>query len=261
MNRFLSKYPLFSLLFFGLIGVILSLFNFYRQEYLDALLVIFPFAILVVFVPMVASGRLMNKQVYYLNDHCDPYPLLNECEAQLSYEKNIERRKLLIINHAACLEYIGNVEGARAETMGLGDEIAEKLAPNIRGIYYINMMSFAINLRDIEGIKKYYYLAVSVIEIQGFKKQKERFKHMLNKVVAQAYLVFEDYKKAEEILYSCKTDNLIGEVDKAYTFGRIYLAQGRRDEAYNCLVFVAEKGNRLFIADEARKLLAENYAQ
>ena len=65
------------------------------------------------------SSYLMNPTVKSLNNQCDPFPLLAECEDQFTYVKNKGNRQLLTINHAAALIELGRNEEALAELEAL----------------------------------------------------------------------------------------------------------------------------------------------
>ncbi len=261
MNRFLSKYPIFSYLTFGILGTIYVVMLLLVEAYGWAVAVALFFGLLAWIMPEGSRLKLMDDAHKKYQNECDPYPLLLECETQLSYIKPWKKRMEIIIYHCVALGSIGRRDLALRELEGIGDEGIKKLNTIWQGVYYTLMIECTAHLLDPEITEKYHLLAFSVKELQGSKKTKEVYLQAINGALAEVCIEKNELEKAEKLEHTIVGETLAIEVEKAYAFGRIYLAQGRREEAYNCLVFVAEKGNRLFKADEARRLLAENYAQ
>jgi len=59
-----------------------------------------------------AKQILLTRAIKKLNDDCDPQPMLEEVEMQLSYIKSRIQRTILLINRALVLKEMGQLDDA-----------------------------------------------------------------------------------------------------------------------------------------------------
>lgn len=201
------------------------------------------------------SSYLMNPTVKSLNNQCDPFPLLAECEDQFTYVKNKGNRQLLTINHAAALIELGRNEEALAELEALNID-APAAMPVWRYVYYHNAAIASFNCGQREKADAYRNKANQQVPSVKSKKLQPMIRSTARQLEAIHYLEDGDYTNARQILGQCiDLPDTLAKVHHAFLWGQLELAQGNPAAARVPLEFAAQYGNRLAVAETARALL------
>lgn len=202
-----------------------------------------------------ATIRLVNTTVKFLQDHCDPHPLLEETTCQLGYVKNRSDRTMLTLNRSAGLLEAGYHNQALEELEAL--DIHNPAVPiSWRYSYYHNLTVAAIVCGQKEKAQVYYQNAIQ--QFDGLKgKVKETLAPQRVRLSAEICLMCGNFAQAYELLAPMAPDTLQGQVGRAYALARIAVAQGQPDIARVHLDFVLTYGNRLHVVAKAQKLVEE----
>lgn len=203
------------------------------------------------------GARLMNPTVLTLHDQCDPYPLLAETEDQLGYVKNRGSRQLLTVNRAAALIELGRFEDALTALEALNIDDPAPL-PIVRYVYYHNAALTAMACGQREKAEVYARKA----EHQAPSVKGKQWQAMLDYTAQALYIEMRladgDYDAARRALeHKTELPHTMARVHHEYQWARMELAQGNASAARFHLDFVALYGNKLAVADEARKTLEE----
>lgn len=203
------------------------------------------------------GGKRMNPAVKTLNDCCDPYPLLQECDDQLSYVKNRGNRQLITANRAAALIELGREEEALASLEALNIDTPTAM-PIWRYIYYHNAALAALLCGQREKAETYRHKAHQQGATITGKKYQELISSSTQGLNAELCLDAKDYDGARCILeQSIAPAELLSQVNRAYQIGRLELAQSNLTSARFQLEFVVKHGNRLGVVGKAQELLNE----
>lgn len=189
-----------------------------------------------------------------MNDRCDPFPLLEDANRQLLYVKNRSDRNLLSINRCAALIEAGYFEGALD---GLENtNIDEPAAPlQWRHVYYHNLTLAALSCGQEQKAQVYYHKAMQQFDAANDKIKGKLEEHRAH-LTAAMHLSRGEYEQAFALLAPQNPATLLARVHRAYSLGRIALAQGN-SAARVQLEYVASNGGRTYLVPAAQKLLAE----
>ena len=202
-----------------------------------------------------ADQRLLKKPLRILNDQCDPMPLLEECIVQRLYPGNGRQKQMREINYAMALRNVGDYDGAYLILSELNIDKYAGTLPLVKVIYYNNLMDLCELMgKHQEAIIWYEKLRMMYHDMKP-GKQKEQFRHTLQANLAEYHLCKGEYDRALHALSETAPRNLSEQVENAMNYARIYLAMGETEKAIKPLQFVAEKGNKLYFATEAKLLL------
>ena len=203
------------------------------------------------------AGHLLNPATHYMHNACDPYPLLQECDDQLSYVKNKRDRQMISVNRAAALIALGQSADALASLEALNIDEPYCL-PLWRYAYYSNMAGAALACGEREKAMVYRQKADQTAATVTNKKQRALVQLTTNVWLTELCLLDGDYPGAATYLsYQAPPENAYQQVNRAYQIGRLELAQGNLTSARFQLEFVVQYGNRLAVVAKAQELLNE----
>ena len=209
-----------------------------------------------------ANGlKLLNPTVEYMHNSCDPYPLLQESDTQLSYVKNQRDRQQITVNRAAALIALGYNEDALASLEALNIDEPYCL-PLWRYCYYANIAGAALACGQREKAMVYRQKADQTAATVTNKKQRALVHLTTYGWLTELCLLDGDYQGAATYLsYQVPPENTYQQVNRAYLIGRVEMGFGNLVTARFQLEFVVRYGNRLAVAAKAAALLAEISAQ
>ena len=202
------------------------------------------------------AGHLLNPATHYMHNACDPYPLLQECDDQLSYVKNKRDRQMLSVNRAAALIALGQNADALATLEALNIDEPYCL-PLWRYAYYSNMAGAALACCEREKAMIYRQKADQTAATVTNKKQRALVQLTTNVWLTELCLLDGDYPGAAYLSRQAPPENAYQQVNRAYQIGRLELAQGNLTGARFQLEFVVQHGNRLAVVAKAQELLNE----
>ena len=205
--------------------------------------------------------RLLNPTVEYMHNSCDPYPLLQESDTQLSYVKNQRDRQQITVNRAAALIALGHNEDALASLEALNIDEPYCL-PLWRYGYYANIASAALACGQRDKAMVYRQKADQTAATITKPKEKALVQLTTNDWLTELCLLDGDYQGAATYL-SCQAppENTYQRVIRAYLIGCVEKGFGNLGNARFQLEFVVQYGNRLAVAAKAAALLEEISAQ
>lgn len=213
------------------------------------------------FVGSAHVGHLMNPATHYMHNYCDPYPLLQECDDQLSYVKNKRDRQLISVNRAAALIALGHNEDALASLEALNIDEPYCL-PLWRYIYYNNVAGAALACGHREKAMVYRQKADQTAATITKPKEQALVRLTTNDWLTELCLLEGDYQGAATYLsYQAPPENTYQQVNRAYLIGCVEKGFGNLANARFQLEFVVQYGNRLAVVAKAADLLAEIDAQ
>lgn len=200
---------------------------------------------------------LTNPQIKTMHKQCDPYPLLAECDDQLSYVKNRLDRQTLVVNRSAALCAMGRDADALAalEALNIDDPYC---VPLWRYCYYNNAATAAMACDQQEKAMVYRQKADQTATSITNPKQQALVQATTNDWLTELCLLDGDYAGAAAHLSRQEPPiNLYQHVNRAYQIARVEKAQGNLTAARFQLEFVVQNGNRLAVVDKAREMLEE----
>lgn len=213
------------------------------------------------FVGSAHVGHLMNPATNYMHNYCDPYPLLQECDDQLSYVKNKRDRQLITVNRAAALIALGYNEDALVSLEALNIDEPYCL-PLWRYIYYNNVASAALACGQREKAMVYRQKADQTAATITKPKETALVQMTTYDWLTNLCLLDGDYPGAATYLsHQAPPENTYQQVNRAYLIGRVEMGFGNLANAQFQLEFVVQYGNRLAVVAKAQELLAKINAQ
>lgn len=207
--------------------------------------------------PAAARGKLMDKAIAALDQQCDPYPLLQEVQTQLTYQNSEAQEQLLLINQGAALGMLGQYQQEYdiLTTINI-DKCAATLLPT-KLIYYNNLSSECARLGDIPQAKIWNAKACQLYEDMKEGKPKQSLRYQYQMLQADSCFLNEEYEKALELARMAPADNLYRQVCKARFCGELQLKLGNLEAAKADLQFVVTNGNRLCAVTQALELMQQ----
>ena len=205
--------------------------------------------------------RLLNPTILHMHNSCDPYPLLQESDTQLSYVKSKRDRQPIIVNRAAALIALGHNEEALASLEALNIDEPYCL-PLWRYCYYNNIASVALACGQREKAMVYRQKADQTAATITKPKEKALVQMTTYDWLTELCLLDGDYQGAATYLsYQAPPENTYQQVNRAYLIGCVEKGFGNLANARFQLEFVVQYGNRLAVVARAADLLAEIDAQ
>ena len=209
------------------------------------------------FVGSANGSQLMNHRVLYMHNFCDPYPLVQECDDQLSYVKNKGNRQMLTINRAAALIALDYNADALASLEALNIDEPYCL-PLWRYCYYHNLASAALACGEREKALVYRQKADQTAATITKKKEKDVVQRSTYDWLTELCLQDGDYAgAAHHLSYQTAAENPYQSVHRAFSIARIEMGCGNLANARLQLEFVMQYGNRLAMVAKAAALLAQ----
>lgn len=204
-----------------------------------------------------ADQRLLKKPLETLKNQCDPYPLLEESNVQREYPGNGPQKQMRDINYAMALRNAGDYELAYGLLSMTNIDKHAGMLPLWKMIYYNNLMDLCALMGKHQEAVIWYDKLLMMFHDMKPGKQKEQLRGVVEDNRALYYFCRGEYSQTMEVLRQAKPKNLSERVENAMMYGRTYLAMGETEKAVKPLRFVAENGNKLYFATEAKELLAK----
>lgn len=200
--------------------------------------------------------RYLRKALDAMKHDCDPYPLLQETQEQLTYPGPKSGKQLMQINYALAQREIGEYEKAQALMESINID-KHATIPSVKMVYYNNRMDIcALCGRYAEAVIWYEKTAQIFRDLRP-GKQKEQLRKAVEENLALYHFCKGEFDHALQVLSQARPQNMNERIENAMMYARTYLAMGEREKAKKPLQFVAENGNKLYFATEAKALLAE----
>lgn len=255
---FLIKHKLVPLIIFGVMIICTEVFLIYKlfSNEIDDLsyilytiilaLLMIIFRIAVDIIPSIPARKAIKE----LDENCDPYPLEAVYSRYINCTKKENLRLLYYIDLSVAYSGLGKYNEALNLLLSYNPEFVEKQHPRIKHLYYHNITSMYLNLKDAE--KAEYYLNKTK-QIRNTIKRIDYDMSVLHQ--ADLCLLKGDYKSCLELLNSYVIKSKRISVNMAHSAAQALIGLGNTDEAKAQLNYVIANGNKLYVVKEAEKLL------
>ena len=196
----------------------------------------------------------LRKAINEMNTACDPYPLLQEAQLQQTYSGPAAGKQIMTINCAVALRGIGEYDRAYAllEMTNI-DKYAMPLSMKLG--YYNNRMDLCFLMGKYPEAVIWYEKMAQIFGDMKPGKQKEKLRKPVENNRALYHFCMGEYDRALQALGQATVESLSDRIENAMMYARVYLAVGETKRAIKPLTFVAEHGNKLYFATEAKILL------
>lgn len=208
-----------------------------------------------VLLTITASTYLLKESLEVLKNQCDPYPFLEEMTQQRTYPGNDAVKQIREIDYALALRCVGEYEKAFALLSSINIDKHAGMLPNAKVIYYNNLMDLCALMGKHQEAVIWYEKTMQIFRDMKPGKLKEQLRKAVESNQATMYFCKGEYEQALQALGQVKVENLNDRIENAMMYARVYLAMGEAEKAVRPLTFVAENGNKLYFAEEARQLL------
>lgn len=221
--------------------------------------------LLLIFINHVAVDNFRNKLLMpamkMLDDSCDPYPFLQELKLQASYPASESMRQFHQMNNALALRCTGKFEAALRMLKNINIDKSPATVNPIKFIYYNNLADIHHLLDQYDEADVWNEKAQQIWRDLPENKQKKILSVSARAADAEALFRKGEYAETMVLLDQINFPTLRGRVEMALLYARCALQTGDVETAKTKLQFILLNGNRLFCVEEARKILAEIYAQ
>ena len=259
LNRWIAKHQtaskIMNIVIWVIVGVLLLEMGW--PAWLVYTLIVILGALYVIVISA-AGDTLIKKPLEILRTQCDPYPFLEEMRQQQSYPANDATKQIRTINYALALRCIGEYEQAFALLSTTNIDKHAGMLPVAKVSYYNNLMDLCALMGRHQEAILWYEKTAQIFHDMKPGKQKEKLRNTVESNRATYHFCKGEWEQALQVLGRAKIENLNDRIENAMMYARVYLALGESEKAVRPLTFVAENGNKLYFATEARKLLASS---
>lgn len=204
-----------------------------------------------------AGDRLQKKPLEILKTQCDPYPFLEEMREQQSYAGADAVKQVRAINYAMALRNVGQYDQAYMLLSSINIDKNAGMLPMAKVVYYNNLMDLCFTMGKYQEAIIWYAKTAQIWNDMKPGKQKEQLRRVVEANRAADHFCRGEYQQTLGVLSQAKPENLCDRIENAMMYARTYLALGETEKARKPLQFVAENGNKLYFATEAKELLAK----
>lgn len=200
---------------------------------------------------------LFSKPIAELNNKCDPYPLIDECEKHLKANYSTIERFVLFVNYSAALKAAGQYEKALNILLSIDIEAdAMKKVEHLKAAYYYRLFDLCEILnKKAQADFAYAKFTELIPQIKN-----EKYKKTVEIEIAQAKVLDAyrkgDYQTVVELLDGSASNVFSAQVYSALTCAKAYIELGETEKAREKLEYVIENGNKLNCVTEAQELLS-----
>lgn len=221
------------------------------------LIVVFLFVFLSSLFCLSCSNFFIINANKELQENCDPQPLFRETTEALKYEKRGLNRQIYLIDYCVAMGAMGEHEFAYRQLSEINIDKYAGTPPLIKFIYYNNLGYYGGLLGKTETENLLHKKAVEIYDTIKPSKQKDGLAFVMLSAQASACLREGDCAGALYYAKQMKPDCKYAEIEAAWLFAEIYLAQKDTASAKPYLETVAEANPCLYIVKEAQRLLSE----
>lgn len=256
-NRFLAKY---YLPIYVICSVLWIALYYWTVDYLKVLSLILMWCSILLTARFLGSRwlALLKKPMEILDDTCDPYPYMEELQRQNNYSGPWTLKYNRVILQAGALMRVGSSEEAYALLLPLQEKLFQSQQP--RGLQTIYCDCLANVCRALDRAEEAEYWHAKRMELLAKVKNKriqQKFAERTPMYMAHYHTFRKEYEISIQFLQQQKPKNKYEQVSASMVYARNAVAMGETEKAKEALTFVVENGNKLYIASQARQMLAE----
>lgn len=258
LNHFVVKHRVISPLIFMLPALVVEMlcFGLPPEIFTIVICVLFVYIIVITLWISKCFSKILNGAIKRMYDECDPYPMLDETEKLLTYKFKRVQNQILVIDKCAALRNIGEYEKALNILENINID-KYPVMPYVKIVYYNNLMDLYTILGEYEKADIWHNKTMQIYSDMKSNRQKKKLESTIDIATAAKHYRHDEYDEAVKILENIKYNNLCHEIDGKMLSAKIYLKTGETEKAKAALIFIKEKGNRLYAVTAAEKMLAE----
>lgn len=255
MYRLLLKHKLISTIVIAVVlcGAISPfLWEIKSDAWIYAIFYMFFVVLAVCFVES-SSDKLLKAAAKALNNSCDPTVLLNETEEQLKYAKRGITNQLVVLNHTVALGYMGEYSKALDILNDFDTDKYKFISPYrayIKMIHSNNMADTCDELGDFESASMWHEKTVLLAKKLGVSSSKE-----IILAKASENLRKKEFDATLKTLEGFKEKTMLDSVCASMIYAKAYIGLGESEKAKEKLKFIVENGNKLYMVEQAKKML------
>ena len=198
---------------------------------------------------------LLKKPEKLLDDTCDPEPFLEELRRQKNYANPLAIRYNRTALEASALVILGQPEEAYGLLQPLQEKVFKHKMIGTQLCYCTAMVGVCRALDRRYEMENWHSKKMELMGKLKNKRLKQQTEASMPIYMARYYAYRGEYDRSMEALRAVKPEKMYDRVHVAMLCAQNDLAKGETERARAALRFVAENGNKLYIAAEARRLL------
>lgn len=202
-----------------------------------------------------APGMLLQEPLEILEQKCDPYPFLEEMERQMARNDMSPQRQITEVHYATALRMVGQNQRCADILDSINIDRYIGVSPQAKFVYYNNLSDVLFALGRMTEAEIWHKKALRIYDDLPAGKIKNTLTDTIQISEAEALYYQQEYDKAlrKVAWISCKSTRTL--LDAALLAAKCHIAMEEPEKAKEKLKYVAENGNRLYIAEEASALL------
>ena len=259
LNRFVAKHVL--AVYFAIVALIFALY-----------IIVHPYlgqnqwiAIILVYVGIFLASRwtgtrhiaLLKEPMRLWDEQCDPYPFLEEIRGHRNFAGVKILKQLRLINEGSAMMALGDFNNAYYLLLPLQESVGKSKRKDLQTRYYMTVAQLCMAMDRIPEAEIWHEKMMNAYHLIKPETRKKIFVEAMPFYYARYYHSKQEYTQALQMLIGQEPKTLNDRVALAMHYGRNYYALGQWDKAKDPLTFVAEYGNKLYAATQARQMLAE----
>lgn len=203
------------------------------------------------------ARALLREPTKMFLEQCDPYPFLEEIRKHKTYSGSKATKLNLLISETTAMIDIGECQEVYILLSPKENDMKATLMRSLLMPYYCQMATVCRKLQKDQEAEIWFQKALEAYGKIKNQKQKKQFEDVA--LIHDAWVFFEkgQYSSTLQLLAQITPENMRSRVSLSMSYAAVYLAQKDTEKAKEALTFVAENGNKLYIATQARQMLAE----
>ncbi len=202
-----------------------------------------------------ASGKLLREPHEQLDNHCDPYPLLEETQRQLASRFDGPQRQLVEMDYAVTLLETGQYHKAAEILENMNIDKFPVVSPYMKFGYYLNLLAVADFLGHREEARIWHRKCRQIFADLPHGKIKQTLTPSYEIMEAEALYRDGNPKDALKKVAWIKLPNPRIVLDGAMLAAKCHISLEEPEKAREKLQYIIDHGNKLHMVQEAREIL------
>ena len=203
------------------------------------------------------ANALIKEPIKIFQEQCDPYPYLDEIQKRRTYSGPKAAKLNLLLAETVVMYDLGHYQEAYMLLSPLENDMKATMMRGTLMNYDCQMANVCRSLQKDQEAQAWLQKAREVYEKIKREDRKKQFRDVFLTHDALTLLERQQYTQALQLLEQVAPKTMRERVVLSVNYAWVYLAQGETEKAKEALTFVAENGNKLDIATQARQMLSE----
>lgn len=271
MSRWIIKHakPLFIGLFttFCIIGAVLL--GCFGWDIVAVFLLTFIFFMIIYVFYFYLINELLKKGIESCEQRCDPEGFLKITEELLSYGVKGWIRQVVLIDYYDALRWSGQYERTYELLKAVNIDKEAGTDSSTKVVYYYNLTDICTQVGKYDEANIWYDKMQQIYGDIKNEKIKQMYEHIV--ICGQAYDYYRKGQYAQTVQTVCELSAILTAMDKSgngkvkkcmlvdnsLLLAKCYMELGELDKAKECLEYVIDNGNKLYVVVEAKEILAK----